>query len=149
MDTVYLLLGTNMGDKRRNLSLAISLLITETASFLGSDIRESSIYETEPWGFDSEEKFLNQAISFRTTISPHNMLKICKYVEVKMGREEKPPVYDSTGKRVYESRIIDIDILLFGDKIINTPELVIPHLELPNREFAQNALNEIYIVENL
>lgn len=143
MEKVYLLLGSNMGDKGRNLSIAISLLITEMASFLGSDVTESSIYETEPWGFDSDETFLNQAIGFRTSLSPHDLLKTCKYVEVKMGREEKPPVYDNKGNRVYESRVIDIDILLFGDQTIDTPDLKIPHPELPNREFALIPLREI------
>ena len=123
MDRVYLLLGTNLGDREKNLSCAISLLVTEMAPYLLSGITESSIYESEPWGFDSENKFLNQAIGFDTTLEPEQMLKICKWVEKKMGREVKEPEYDGEGKRIYHSRIIDIDILLFGDRKVDLPDL--------------------------
>lgn len=143
MEQVYLLLGTNLGDREQNLSTAISLLVTQLAPYLCSEIKESPIHETEPMGFQSENKFLNQAIGFKTTISPHDLLKVCQWVEQKMGREKHAPEYTSDGDRIYHSRIIDIDILLYGDKKINTPDLQIPHPRLQEREFALTPLKEI------
>lgn len=144
MERVYLLLGTNMGNKERNLQTAIALLINEIAPFLGSDVNESSIHESEAVGFVSEETFFNQAISFKTSVSPLDLLKVCKHVEAKMGRPVEEPQYDESGNRVYKSRIIDIDILLYGDQTINLPELQIPHPRLQEREFALIPLREIF-----
>lgn len=145
MERVYLLLGTNMGNKERNLQTAIALLINEIAPFLGSDVAESTIHESEAVGFVSEETFFNQAISFKTSVAPLDLLKVCKYVEAKMGRPIEEPQYDEDGKRVYKSRIIDIDILLYGDKTVNLPELQIPHPRLQEREFALVPLREIFV----
>ncbi len=147
MEWVYLLLGTNLGDKRENLSTAISLLVTELASYLFSEIKESSIHESEPWGFESEENFLNQAIAFQTNLSPEQVLAVCKHVERKMGRSDMEPEYDSEGKRVYKSRIIDIDILLYGERKVDLPELKIPHPRLQEREFALIPLREILFID--
>lgn len=144
MERVYLLLGTNMGNKERNLQTAIALLINEIAPFLGSDVNESSIHESEAVGFVSEETFFNQAISFKTSVSPLDLLKVCKHVEAKMGRPVEEPQYDKSGNRVYKSRIIDIDILLYGDQTVNLPELQIPHPRLQEREFALIPLREIF-----
>lgn len=143
MEQAYLLLGTNLGDKKQNLQTAIALLITQLAPYLRSKIKESTIIETEPQGFQSDNTFLNQAIGFQTTIGPHDLLKICQWVEQKMGRPKHEPQYDTQGKRIYTSRIIDIDILLYGDQIINTPDLQIPHPRLQEREFALKPLQEI------
>ena len=86
---VYLILGSNMGDRRRNLSMAVSLLVTELAPWLFSDIRESEVLETEPWGMpEGTEPFVNQAISFETTVPPEDLLKVCKWVEHKLGRPD-------------------------------------------------------------
>ncbi len=145
MEWVYLLLGTNQGDKRQNLSTAISLLVTELATYLFSEIKESSIHESEPWGFESEENFLNQAIAFQTNLAPEKLLAACKYVERKMGRSDMEPEYDSDGNRVYKSRIIDIDILLYGERKVDLPELKIPHPRLQEREFALIPLREILL----
>lgn len=144
MERVYLLLGTNMGNKERNLQIAITLLINELAPFLGSDVKESSIHESEAVGFSSQETFLNQAISFKTSVSPVDLLKVCKYVEAKMGRPIEEPQYDDSGNRIYKSRVIDIDILLYGNKTIDLPELKIPHPRLQEREFALIPLREIF-----
>ncbi len=140
----YLLLGTNLGDRERNLSVAVSLLVTELASWLFSDIRESSVYESEPYGFESSNNFLNRAIAFDTSVSPEDLLKVCKWVERKMGRREDGPLYDADGNRIYRDRIMDIDILVFGDVEMDTPELTIPHPGLMEREFALKPLSEIY-----
>ena len=81
---VYLILGSNMGNRRRNLSTAVSLLVTQLAPWLFSDIRESEVLETEPWGMaPGSESFLNQAISFETTVPPEPLLEVCKWVEQK------------------------------------------------------------------
>lgn len=144
MERVYLLLGTNMGNKERNLQTAIALLINELAPFLGSEVKESSIHESEAVGFVADETFLNQAISFKTSVSPVDLLKVCKHVEAKMGRPIEEPQYDDAGNRIYKSRIIDIDILLYGSQTIDLPELQIPHPRLQEREFALIPLREIF-----
>lgn len=144
MERVYLLLGSDMGDRERNLQVAIALLINELAPFLGSDVKESSIHESEAVGFVSENTFFNQAISFKTSVSPTDLLKVCKYVEAKMGRPMEEPQYDKQGNRIYKSRIIDIDILLYGNQTIDLPELKIPHPRLQEREFALIPLREIF-----
>ena len=88
---VYLILGSNMGDRHRNLSIAVSLIVTELAPWLFSDVRESDVLETEPWGMPEEtEPFMNQAISFETTVPPEDLLKVCKWVEHKLGRRHRP-----------------------------------------------------------
>jgi|SRR5574344_770730 2-amino-4-hydroxy-6-hydroxymethyldihydropteridine diphosphokinase len=143
MEKAYLLLGTNLGNKRQNLSTAISLLVTELAPYLGSGIKESSIYESEPEGFISDDNFLNQAIAFDTSLSPHDLLKVCQWVERKMGREEHSAKFADDGSRLYESRIIDIDILLYGDRKVSLPDLEIPHPRLNERKFALIPLNEL------
>lgn len=143
MDRIYLLLGTNIGDKSKNLRRAITLLEEELAPFLISPIKESTIYQTAPWGFEAEEDFLNQAIAFDAIIEPSKMLIICKKIETEMGRINHPERFDTNGNRIYESRIIDIDILLFGNKNINLPDLIIPHPRLMEREFALIPLREL------
>jgi len=143
INRAYLLLGSNIGDRGRNLSTAISLLVTELASWLFSEVFESSVLETEPWGFGSEGKFLNQAIAFDTSVSPEDLLKVCKWVERKMGRPLDEPLCDEAGNRIYRDRIIDIDILLFGDVRMETPELTIPHPRLEERDFAKIPLKEL------
>ncbi len=140
---VYLILGSNMGDRRRNLSIAISLMVTELASHIYSDITESEVMETEPWGFEAQTSFMNQAISFVTDCPPELLLKVCKYVEAKMGRPESEPEYDADGKRIYHSRIIDIDIVLYGDRTVDLPHLKIPHPQIYEREYAKQLLEEI------
>ncbi|MFA7116209.1 MAG: 2-amino-4-hydroxy-6-hydroxymethyldihydropteridine diphosphokinase [Bacteroidales bacterium] len=143
MDKVYILLGTNQGNKEVNLSKASSLLVSTLGSHIFSPLKKSSIHESEPWGYDSNESFLNQAVEFETDLEPEQVLALCKSCEARMGRNIKDPVYDERGERVYEDRIIDIDILLFGDRIIDTPKLVIPHPRLEEREFAKIPLREI------
>lgn len=138
---VYLILGSNMGNRRSNLSIATSLLVTELASYLYSDVRESEILETEPWGFDCDTPFLNQAISFETTCPPEPLLEVCKYVEKKMGRTDFEPEYDAQGRRVYHSRIIDIDIVLYGDRKVDLPHLKIPHPQIEEREYVRKLLS--------
>lgn len=143
VERVYLLLGTNQGNKARNLSTAISLLVTEMAPYLFSEIFESSVLESEPWGFESQESFLNQAIAFDTSLSAEQVLQVCQYVEDRLGRNRNLPLYNDAGERIYHDRVIDIDILLYGTQHINLPHLVVPHPRLHEREFALKPLREL------
>ncbi len=141
---VYLILGSNMGNRRRNLSTAVSLLVTQLAPWLFSDIRESEVLETEPWGMaPGSEPFLNQAISFETTVPPEPLLEVCKWVEQKLGRIAREPEYDAEGRRIYHSRTIDIDIVLYGDRHMDTPTLKIPHPQIEERDYAKRLLRQI------
>ena len=141
---VYLILGSNMGDRRRNLSIATSLLVTSLAPWLFSDVRESEVLETEPWGMpEGTEPFMNQAISFETTVPPEDLLKVCQWVEQKMGRPAHKAEYAPDGSRIYRPRIIDIDILLYGDRTVDTPTLKIPHPQIEERDYAKRLLRQI------
>ena len=110
----------------------------------------SSFIETEPWGFESEDKFINAAVLYELELpkgyNPEAeglmILEICKGIERKMGRTELPK-YDEKGNRIYTSRPIDIDILLFGDNRIDSPELTVPHKLMYEREFVMIPLREI------
>ena len=144
---LYLSLGSNQGDRRLNIEHAISMLNIE----LKKPYRAiSSILETEPWGFDSEEKFLNAAVLYELEMPKgYNaeaealmILEICKSIERKLGRTGAPQ-YDEQGERIYTSRPIDIDILLFGDNRIDCPELTVPHRHMYDRDFVMVPLREI------
>ena len=149
METVglYLSLGSNQGDRRLNIEHAVSMLNIELKKPYKAI---SSILETEPWGFDSEEKFLNAAVLYELEMPKgYNaeaealmILEICKSIERKLGRTGAPQ-YDAQGGRIYTSRPIDIDILLFGDNRIDCPELTVPHKLMYERDFVMIPLKEI------
>mgnify|MGYP001053648373 FL=1 len=132
MASVYLGLGTNIGNKRKNMVTAAALL----AERAGDVLSLSSFYETEPWGFDSENTFLNAALELETSCSPMELLRLTQQIEQEMGRTQK-----SDGS--YHDRIIDIDILLYGNEIIHTEELVVPHPLMQQRLFVMPPLAEI------
>ena len=129
---VYLALGTNIGNKRRNLITAAAML----AERAGDVLALSSFYETEPWGFHSDNEFLNAALLLRTDFPPMVLLEMTQKIEKELGRAEK-----SNG--IYKDRIIDIDILLYGDKVIHEEGLVIPHPLMQQRSFVMEPLAEI------
>lgn len=144
---LYLSLGSNQGDRRKNIEDAISLLNIE----LGTPYKAvSSFLETEPWGFESESKFVNAAVHYELDLKKgYNpeaeglmVLEICKDIERKMGRTGKPQ-YDERGERIYTDRPIDIDILLFGDEKIDCEELTVPHRLMYERDFVMIPLREI------
>ena len=144
---LYLSLGSNQGDRRRNIEDALSLLNVE----LGTPYKVvSSLVETEPWGFESEDKFINAAVHYELDLkrgyNPEAeglmVLEICKGIERRMGRKEVP-LYDEKGERIYSSRPIDIDILLFGDDRIDCEELTVPHKLMYERDFVMVPLKEI------
>lgn len=130
---VYLGLGTNLGDKRKNLNDAIRMLENQ----VGEVEKVSSVIETEPEGFKSDNMFLNAVVKVRTALSPFEILNITQDVEKSLGRKEK----SSNG--IYHDRVIDIDILLYDDINISTPRLVIPHPRMTQREFVMTPLTEI------
>ena len=130
---VYLGLGTNLGDKRKNLNDAIRML----ENLVGEVEKVSSVIETEPEGFKSDNMFLNAVVKVRTALSPFELLDITQDVEKSLGRKEK----SSNG--IYHDRVIDIDILLYDDINISTPRLVIPHQRMAQREFVMTPLTEI------
>ena len=130
---VYLGLGTNLGDKQKNLNDAIRMLGNQ----VGEVEKVSSVIETEPEGFKSDNMFLNAVVKVRTTLSPFELLDITQDVEKSLGRKEK----SSNG--IYHDRVIDIDILLYDDINISTPRLVIPHPRMTQRDFVMTPLTEI------
>jgi 2-amino-4-hydroxy-6-hydroxymethyldihydropteridine diphosphokinase len=132
MIKVFLSLGTNLGNKKANLSTAIS----EIEKNIGHITLYSGIYETEAWGFECEYNFLNQVILVMTDMEPSRLINSCLAIEKKMGRERKK------GEN-YESRIIDIDILFYGESIVAENNLTIPHPQLHKRKFILEPLNEI------
>ena len=107
----------------------------------------SSVYETEPWGFESRNKFLNMAMMLYTEMDPLRVLGICKDIEQELGRERHGAERDGDGRRIYSSRTIDIDILLFykdGEPVVmDNEELTIPHPRMAERLFAIEPLSEI------
>lgn len=144
---LYLSLGSNQGDRRKNIEDALSLLNIE----LGTPYkRVSSLLETKPWGFESEEMFLNAAVMYELDLpkgyNPEAegllILETCKDIERRLGRAGKPQ-YDERGERIYTDRPIDIDILLLGNDKIDCEELTIPHKLMYERDFVMIPLNEI------
>jgi 2-amino-4-hydroxy-6-hydroxymethyldihydropteridine diphosphokinase len=144
---LYLSLGSNQGDRAGNIEKALSLLNIELKTPYKA---LSSLIETEPWGFESDEMFINAAVLYQLHLpkgyNPEAeglmILEICKDIERRLGRTGGP-VYDEMGERVYSSRPIDIDILLFGDNEIDCPELTVPHKLMHERDFVMIPLNEI------
>lgn len=129
---IYLLLGSNLGDKAYHLERAIQ----EISVKVGKVTKASSVIETEAWGFESDSTFLNQAICIESPFSAIELLDQLQSIEKEIGREKK----SNSG---YESRIIDIDILFYGSMVVETDRLKIPHPLLQNRFFALRPLAEI------
>lgn len=133
MAVAYLCLGSNIGDKLGYLQQAVKLL---TATKLVTIVRSSALYETEPWGNKDLDWFVNAVIEVKTKLSPRELLELCKNTEVQMGREK-------SSSSNYENRKIDIDILFYGDLIVDEPDLKIPHEHLHKRAFAIVPLLEL------
>ena len=131
---VYLGLGTNLGDRESNLWQALKGL---DEAFGASYSALSRFHETEPWGFESENSFLNAAVKIETELSADEVLKETQNIEREMGRMEK------SEKGKYKDRIIDIDILMYGTSIIDSPNLTIPHKFMKERRFVLEPLAEI------
>ncbi|MCD7779421.1 MAG: 2-amino-4-hydroxy-6-hydroxymethyldihydropteridine diphosphokinase [Candidatus Gastranaerophilales bacterium] len=133
MAVAYLCLGSNVGDKVGNLQQAVRLL---TSNKMVTVVRTSALYETEPWGNKDLDWFVNGVLEVKTKLSPRELLELCKNTEIQMGRKKK-------SSEKYEARNIDIDILFYGDLIIDEPDLKIPHEHLHERAFAIVPLLEL------
>ncbi|HUW94002.1 MAG TPA: 2-amino-4-hydroxy-6-hydroxymethyldihydropteridine diphosphokinase [Bacteroidales bacterium] len=133
VESVVLLgLGSNMGDRLSYLSYTLNQLKKEA----GRITAKSSVWETEPWGFEAEEQFLNMTVELVTTLDPEALLAIIHSMENRLGRTHRKG-------RGYQSRVIDIDILLWEDKVISVPGLQVPHPHLGDRRFVLVPLCEM------
>lgn len=131
MFKVYLLLGGNLGDKPAIFAAAQEKLRRQ----LGNITSKSAIYETEPWGFESDDLFWNQVLEVDTRLSPREVLEQTQLIEKELGRIRH--------KNRYESRLIDIDILFYDERVIQQKDLIIPHPRIQERKFTLAPLCEI------
>jgi 2-amino-4-hydroxy-6-hydroxymethyldihydropteridine pyrophosphokinase len=131
MTKLYILLGGNLGNKQQVFS-ETRLKLEEQ---IGPITKRSAVYETEPWGFDSDDMFWNQAIEIETELSPDEVLNQTHRIEEILGRIRK--------EKQFDSRLIDIDVLFYGSEIVNQPDLQIPHPRIQDRKFVLVPLCEI------
>ncbi len=127
----YLGLGSNLGNRKEEIRAAISFLNSNPKIDV---LKESTTIETEPIGNTNQPKFLNCALEIETDLDPVILLKTCLNIEFNMGRIRT---------KKWEPRIIDIDILFYGNQVIDEGYITIPHTELHRREFVMRSLNEI------
>lgn len=133
MNITYLGLGTNLGNKKENLERAIKQINEQ----IGRIISRSSFYDTTPWGFQSENRFLNAVVKVETNLTPEKLLDITQTLEEQAGRTGK------TDTQGYSDRLIDIDILFFNNIILKNELLEIPHPQIQKRDFVLLPLVEI------
>jgi 2-amino-4-hydroxy-6-hydroxymethyldihydropteridine diphosphokinase len=126
---IFLLLGTNLGNRMANLELA-----KQRISAIGEILEASSVFRTEAWGKTDQPSFYNQVIKISTFFAPEILLEKILSIEVEMGRIREIK---------WGPRVIDIDILFYQDSVINTPALTVPHPGIPVRKFTLLPLNEI------
>ena len=153
MNRVYLLLGSNMGDREQMMESAVEMLVERLmpdyleVEDLSDAVNTSDVVETEPWGFESNEKFLNQAFMILTDKSAEEVLGACQEIENELGRDRSVATADDAGNRVYSSRVMDIDIIFFDEEgisqIIDTPALKVPHPLIQERMFVLEPLSQI------
>ena len=130
MKGIYLLLGSNLGDSRGMLKSAVELIELK----LGKVVDGSTIYKTKAWGVENQRDFLNQVVEIESSLTPEKLLKEINQIEERLGRVR----YEK-----WHSRIIDIDILYYGKKIVDTDDLKIPHPENQHRNFVLVPMAEI------
>ena len=133
MYQVYLSLGTNLGNRKRNIREAIDKI----GELIGVVKRQSALYETKPWGYSSPNDFINACVLVLTPMAPRQVLEATQRIEREMGRTLK----SVDGE--YHDRIIDIDILMIDDLVINEPDLHVPHPLMEERDFVMTPLKEI------
>lgn len=130
MDNIFILLGTNEGDLKRNLQTALKHLQEKTIKIQ----KKSRIYKTKPWRRKDQPDFLNMAVQATSDLSPAKLLRCLKSIEREMGRRKRER---------WDPRVIDLDILFYGDRVIDQKDLVIPHKEFFKRPFALIPMAEI------
>jgi dihydroneopterin aldolase/2-amino-4-hydroxy-6-hydroxymethyldihydropteridine diphosphokinase len=131
MNIVFLGIGTNLGNRADNLSESIDMI----GEYIGQVVDSSSVYETEPWGFETKDEFLNMVVMIETKHSPSTILRNIILIESLLGRIR--------GENRYSSRVIDIDLLIYEDQIINEKGLIVPHPLMHERKFVLIPLCEI------
>ena len=131
MEKVYLCLGGNIGDTRNYLQNAVAMI----GRRIGRIVSQSAIYQSEPWGFNAEQMFLNQVVVAETGLEPHAVLELCLQIEAELGR--------TRSGNGYEPRTIDIDIVFFGNRIIDQPDLQVPHPLMHRRNFVLRPLCDV------
>lgn len=129
----YLALGSNLGRRRRNILRAVRLI----SQHVGQVIRLSDLIYTQPWGYQSEHGYVNAVARVSTTLSPQQLLAVTQHIERLMGRMEK------SVNGIYHDRVIDIDILLYDDITVDTPQLKIPHPLMMQRDFVTIPLRQV------
>ena len=134
---LYLSLGSNLGDRQATIQKALALIDER----IGSVYRVSSYLETDPVGFTSPHRFLNIVCLVHTMMSPLDCLRETRLIEQELGRTDKSILPDGT--TLYQDRTIDIDLLLYDDLTITTPELTLPHPHMQERDFMMIPLKEI------
>jgi len=138
----YLGLGTNLGDREANISHAIALIAEQA----GAVVRQSALFYSEPWGFESKNAFVNAVICIKTSLTPHQLLRATQRIERLMGKTNRHATERTTGQPdVYHDRPIDIDILLYDDITLHTPKLTIPHPHMYERPFVTVPLQEVLL----
>jgi 2-amino-4-hydroxy-6-hydroxymethyldihydropteridine diphosphokinase len=130
MNTAYLLIGGNIGDRERNLRETIAA-ISATAGVVAA---VSHVYETEAWGRTDQPAFLNQALELQTNYAPEALLRLLIGIEESLGRKRQ---------QKYDPRTIDIDIIFYNDLVMRTPELEVPHPRMAERRFVLAPLAEL------
>ena len=139
MTKVYLGLGSNLGDREEHLRRAIVLI----GERVGEVLRQSSFIETEPWGFESENRFLNAVILCETDLTPRQLLRTTQQIERDMGKSRKHATVRNQRSTQFKDRPIDVDILLYDDLTVDEPDLKIPHPLMQERDFVMIPLREI------
>lgn len=129
----FILFGSNQGDKEKILEQACALINIRC----GMLVERSSTYMTEPWGFEADEWFLNELLVVETELEPDDLMDALLEIEAELGRVRHPEV------KGYTSRTVDLDILYYGDKVVNTAKVTAPHPRLHLRKFALEPLCEI------
>jgi len=130
MERVFIGLGSNLGDRKKNIENSVDLLVGTKKTNL---LKRASYYETEPVG-PNQPWFINTAIKVETNLSPEGLLDSCKAVERRIGR------FDTTH---WGPRLVDLDLLLFGDRVLNTERLEVPHPQMEKREFVLRPVIEL------
>lgn len=130
MSVSYIGIGSNLGNRQENCFRAVEILEKRGIKVQ----KQSSLYETEPWGVKVQPRFINMVVKIETTLKPNNLLRLLKDIEREIGRQDSFH---------WGPRIIDLDILLFNSLVLNEENLQIPHPYLHEREFVLRPLNEI------
>lgn len=133
MHVIYLSLGSNLGDRHAAMKKAVELI----GKLVGTVDRRSSLIETEPWGFESPNRFLNMCVRVRSKLTPFEVLDATQHIERELGRTKK------SDDGHYHDRPIDIDILTYDNISIDSPRLTIPHPHMRERDFVMVPLREI------